>query len=114
MLNVYAQDNAEHLPCLKAVYSASDSEVLLDCKPEESKYVAYNRFKWTVNKVVGKGRAGNEIKGCIIKKGGKYYLLPEKIYDKVGGEDVIVVYVQHSNDGKELMLNYRIKVIGEQ
>ena len=113
MLNVYAQDNAEHLPCLKAVYSASDSEVLLDCKPEESKVIAYDRFEWTVNEITSNGKIGDEIKGCIKKQSGKYYLLPNSIYNKKGDRNVYIIYKQESNSGKELILLYQIKVIGK-
>lgn len=113
-INAFGQSNEQHLPCLKKVYLASDGQVELNCKPEESKYIAYNRFEWTVNEIKGKGRIGNEIKEGVTKKGGKYYLLPSEIYEVVGDKEVVVVYSQKSDNIETLILTYRIKVSGGQ
>ncbi len=110
-INIYAQSNEQHLPCLKKVYLASDSEVLLDCKPEDSKYIPFDRFVWTVNKAKSKGLTGDEIKGCIKKKRGRYYLLPGEIYKKIGDREVALVYSQYTNDGRGYSTHFLIKVI---
>ncbi len=108
------QSGDQYLPCLKKVYSANDGEVELNCKPEESKLLRYDRFEWTVNELESNGRIGDEIKGCIKKTGGQYYLLPHLIYSKKGESEVMVVYKQLTNDGRELLLTYRIRVIAAQ
>lgn len=113
-IDVYGQSSDEHLPCLKKAYLATDGEVLLDCKPEESKYIAHNDFEWSVNKHAANKKAGAELKGCVKKKNGKYYLSPSEVYKKVKDEQVVVVYKQFSKDGSELTLYYLINVVNAE
>ncbi|MCT4587461.1 MAG: hypothetical protein N4A71_06530 [Carboxylicivirga sp.] len=114
MTSVFAQGDEMHLPCLKKVYLASDSEILLDCKPEDSKYIPFDRFTWTVKKVKGNGLTVDEIKGCIKKKRGRFYLLPGEIYKKMGDKEVAIEYSQYTNDGRGYSIHFLIKVIDNQ
>ncbi|MBK3516360.1 hypothetical protein [Carboxylicivirga marina] len=111
--NAFSQSNEQHLPCLKKVYLVSDGDVLLDCKPEESRYIAHKNYEWTVNKYSANNKAGAELKGCIEKKNGKFYLNPSEIFKKVKDKQVVVVYKQLSADGSVLTLYYQIKVVTE-
>lgn len=113
VFNVVSQESEKYLPCLKKVYSVNDIEVILDCKPEDSKYIACDKFYWRVKQLGRADKVENEIQGCIKKKGGQYYLIPQKIFDRVGSQEVILEYSQFGDNGRGYSIQYQVKVIEE-
>jgi len=99
VVNVVAQDNKEeNLPCLAKVYAVNAGEVLLDCKPEESKRYK-GKVSWVVAKLNQDRSIGEIIKGAIVKKHGDYYLDTNAVYKEMPNQDVVLVFILSSDEG---------------
>ena len=110
--DVCAQDEGgdDLLPCLQSEYTQKDRKVSLDCKPDDAKYLNYNKIEWAVFKIRNKGEYGNEIHNAVSGRGNKFFLHPNEIFNSVGEEEVAVRFFMHDGEGRGYQVYYKVKV----
>jgi len=108
ILNVYAQGAEDELTCLQYEYQADSDNVLLNCRPQNTKGIKGD-ISWMVVSLDKNDRPKKIIDKAIVKKGRKTYFVPKVVYDKHPNEEVMVVFTI-SDGSKGISYRHKLKV----